>query len=156
MHLDHYFAYEMMLPLLEITIRSSSETLKNICCETYKLLVLQASLQKADPTDRPLKSLGHFTRNETATLTTLYYYFKLAGDTMPNEKLSQLAIRADQNSKMKTIWHTFQLHDTTARLIIYTNLLEQLKKDKNDIGISILTSSFYKQEFWGRFDAEIS
>merc|ERR1740139_625916 len=47
MHLDHYFAYEMMLPLLEITIRSSSETLKNICCETYKLLVFQASLQKA-------------------------------------------------------------------------------------------------------------
>jgi hypothetical protein len=57
---------------------------------------------------------------------------------------------------MKTMWQSFQLHDTTPRLLIYTNLMEQLKKDKNDVGISMLTSCLYKQEFRGEFNEEVS
>jgi hypothetical protein len=126
------FMLDALLPLTSYSLKSKSSTLKEMAIESIGLWAYLAQGKEH------FTSLGHFTKDEKSIQFIVQYVFENMGahQSSPHKK----------NLSMKIINTLLNLYAAEPRVRIFNYLYQILQEEKNDRGISVLTSSFYKDQ----------
>lgn len=139
----HVFTYELYQPLLVICMRSKSETIRAFASETIDIFAYLLLDEK-----RKFDHICLFQSDTSVPFELFSQLFTNLGDQ--NSRLApqcQHDTKQVQNTRLRVLNQLLQCYAVPIHLQLLENALTKFQSDKNDTGVCILTSVFYKEIF---------
>ena len=144
--------YELMAPLLHLSLKDQPPTIEALAWETAQILAYQ-SQSGVSP---KITGIGKYTPTNYLGITeiftpahNLFYrmFLNLGNEPTVPETATHEDVRQIQTSKLRSLNQLFRLYSLGPKTNLLKDTLSRLQVDKNDRGISLLTSLFFKRLF---------